>query len=137
MHCDAAAPQLKVDAFTRSDGSACTVIVDARAAAACPLRYTPVVKPLGAAYIALGVAVVAAAVYLIGGMAYKRAMLGASGFESVPNIDTWRYVGRCLCGRCSPKGYAAAAAAPGVAYESLDNAEDPVPTAPGFVAVKQ
>ena len=137
LHCDTTASQLIVDSFTRSEGSACTIIVDGRAAAACPSRYTPVVKPLGAAYIGLGAAVVVVAVYLVGGMAYKRAVLGASGAESVPNIDTWRYVGRCLCGRCSNKGHAASE--PGVAYESLELPEDskPAPTAPGFVTVNR
>ena len=137
LHCDTTASQLIVDSFTRSEGSACTIIVDGRAAAACPSRYTPVFKPLGAAYIGLGAAVVVAAVYLVGGMAYKRAVLGASGFESVPNIDTWRYVGRCLCGRCSKEGHAASE--PGVAYESLELPENslPAPSAPGFVTVKR
>jgi len=135
LHCDAT-QQFTVDAFT-GQGATCTVIVDARAAAACPARYTPVVTSLGGAYIALAAAVVVVAAYLLGGMAYKRVMLGASGFESVPNIDTWRYVARCLCGRCcggaQNMGYTAAEPTP---YESLELPGDAAPTAPGFVTVK-
>ena len=77
---------------------------------------------LGGAWIGLAAAVVVIAGYLGGGIAYKRARLGASGIESIPNIDTWRCVGRVLCCR-------AAGGARGAGYVATSSGEVPESTA--------
>jgi hypothetical protein len=62
------------------------------AAQACGKRVTVVnTTPSTGWYAFLGV-LGAAAVYLGGGIAYKRSALGANGFEAVPNIDSWRWL---------------------------------------------
>jgi len=46
---------------------------------------------------------IAVAVYLIGGVMYKRLVMGARGFEQMPNADTWRSVG-AMCSGGSKRG---------------------------------
>jgi len=140
LHCDGslAPAALVVDSLAPpAEGSGCTLVVEARAAAACPAAYTPVARAgLGAAWIGLAAAVVALALYLGGGIAYKRAVRGATGMESVPNIDTWRCVGRALC--CRARGGAGYVATSGDAPEpeSATAYETMEPAPGGFVDVK-
>jgi len=82
----------------------CGVTLTLKTAAACPynrFKEEPEMNPgLIAAIVVVGVL----AVYLGGGIAYKRYKYGASGMEAVPNIDTWRRVGACLCCCCKGSG---------------------------------
>jgi len=79
--------------------SGCTMTYSVNTPAACPTRTAITTNPLGAAWLVLIFAVVAMVLYLGGGIAYKRWRHGATGYEAVPNIDTWRRVASCCpCG---------------------------------------
>ena len=99
LACDTAlAPGvLAVDAVVPPDLGACELLVSARAAAACPTPYVPLLRGLGAGYIALAAAVAAAVLYCGGGAAIRRAR-GAQGVEALPHIGTLRACSRACCG---------------------------------------
>jgi hypothetical protein len=74
----------------------CSLTYSARTASACGSPHVTVLSSLGAGWIGLLSALGAAGVYLGAGVAYNRRVHGASGIEAIPNIDTWRKVGRTL-----------------------------------------
>jgi len=55
--------------------------------AGCPSYYS---SGLSGGWVFIILLLVASAVYCGGGAAYKKATLGTSGVESVPNVDFWR-----------------------------------------------
>jgi len=99
LACDAslAPAALAVDSVVPPDLGACELLVAARAAAACPTPYVPLVRGLGAGYIALAAAVAAAVLYCGGGAAIRRAR-GAQGVEALPHIGALRACSRACCG---------------------------------------
>jgi hypothetical protein len=85
--------------------TSCSVVYNLRAAAGCPAYKSNVLRKLGVGWIVFLAALVGVALYLTVGIIYKRRVYGASGIEAIPNIDTWRAVGRAVsCGRKSAAG---------------------------------
>lgn len=127
LSCDAALARgaLAVDSVSPPDAGGCVLEVTARSAAACPTRYIPVVRGLGAGWLALAVAAACGALYCGAGAAYKRAKRGARGLESIPHIDTWRACMRtCACRGGGTAQYAPAATSDaGGDYAAMAHAE--------------
>mmetsp|Transcript_17158 Transcript_17158/g.40190 ORF Transcript_17158/g.40190 Transcript_17158/m.40190 type:complete len:300 (-) Transcript_17158:72-971(-) len=65
----------------------CAVHVSMESYAGCPSYYS---SGLSGGWIFIILLLVASGVYFGGGSMYKRATLGASGVEAIPNIDGWR-----------------------------------------------
>lgn len=74
----------------------CTLLYNLATSAACPTVRKRVVTPLSPGWIAFITLAVSGAIYLVGGVAYKTYWKGASGVEAIPNIDSWRALGRGL-----------------------------------------
>lgn len=108
----------------------CSLQYTIRSPAACPVPKLQTVSPLGGGWIAFIVIVVLAAAYLVGGVVYKRAAYGATGIESVPNIDTWRAVKRTLC--CENRRGAGSSALYG--HAALEDADAGGPGATAYTA---
>ena len=72
------------------DASGCGIIFKVASAAGCGIQLTRLVQPLGAGWIVFSCVVGLGAVYLGGGVLYKRRTLGARGLEAVPHIGLWR-----------------------------------------------
>lgn len=108
----------------------CSLQYTIRTPAACPVPKLETVNPLGGGWIAFIVIVVLAAAYLVGGVVYKRAAYGATGIESVPNIDTWRAVKRTLC--CENRRGAGSSALYG--HAALEDADAGGPGATAYTA---
>lgn len=65
----------------------CSISIAFRSINGCPSEYT---SGLSGGWVFVVLLLVAALVYFGGGVAYKKATLGTSGLESIPNIDFWR-----------------------------------------------
>jgi len=96
LQCDPSVSTLRVTSLP-DPGTGCNLQYTIRTKVACPAFRPKTVPSLGAGWIVFIVLVLLGALYLGGGMAYKRVVYGASGFESIPNIDTWRAVRRVVC----------------------------------------
>jgi len=84
------APQLLVvDSLAVTENS-CRLTYELRGPAGCGIVTPTVSDPVTVAALVFGGLVGALALYLVGGIAYKRRALGARGLEAVPHIDTWR-----------------------------------------------
>ena len=108
----AAAQLLAVDSLAVTDNN-CRLTYELRSPAGCGIVTPTVSDPVRIAALVFAAVVGAFALYLAGGIAYKRRVFGARGLEAVPHIDFWRRCyGACtMCGRGG--GYQRAAGADG------------------------
>ena len=125
------APQLLVvDSLAVTENN-CRLTYELRGPAGCGIVTPTVSDPVTVAALVFAGLVGALALYLVGGIAYKRRALGARGLEAVPHIDTWRR----LCGVCVAGGggykLAGAGEADGAADVDYALYDDPLPPAAG------
>ena len=78
----------EVTSFAVSDDE-CGITFEVSSKSGCP-EIQSVLAKLSAGSIFLILFAVFITVYLTAGILYKRAVHGASGMESIPNVDTWR-----------------------------------------------
>lgn len=117
LACDPTQPNAVISGVVRVP--ACGLDLYATASAGCGRVVTSVVEqPSTGWYAFLGV-LGAVALYVGGGVAYKRAVRGATGVEALPNIDSWRWLYRAVAGAL---GRGAAPAA--TDYGALPAADD-------------
>jgi hypothetical protein len=92
----AAAQLVAVDSLAVADNN-CRLTYELRSPAGCGLVTPTVSDPVRTFALVFAGVIGALALYLAGGIAYKRRALGARGLEAVPHIDFWR---RCwsACG---------------------------------------
>jgi len=117
LACDASQPTAVITSVRRVPP--CELELYAAAAEGCGRTVTQVVDQPSTGWFALLGVLGGVAVYLGGGVAYKRAVRGATGVEALPNIDTWRWL---AAGVSRALGRAAAPAA--TDYGALPAAED-------------
>ncbi|MCJ1346696.1 Cation-independent mannose-6-phosphate receptor CI-MPR [Peltigera leucophlebia] len=91
---DSLAPKAHLS-FVGASEDECTYFFEAKAMAACG-GVSQVQQPLGPGGVFGVIALITAAVYLIGGIAYQRTVMHQRGWRQIPNYAMWAGIGNFL-----------------------------------------